>query len=534
MMFRTTRNLFFLLCLAVPLGLATTALAGPTGPVCGNGEPEDGEQCDDGNLIGGDGCSATCLLEICGNEIVDPGEQCDDGNTAGGDGCSADCLDEECGNGILDPGEDCDDGNLANGDGCDSQCMDEPDPVCGDGVVNPGEQCDDGNNDDGDGCSANCTIEGDEPFCGDGTVDPGEGCDDGNNDNGDGCSADCMVEVTPVCGDGNLDAGEECDDGNNTDGDGCSANCTIEVTGPACGDGSLDEGEECDDGNTDSGDGCSADCTIEEDGEGQNPGQQACINTMNKRGKDTSKAQSKVALGCFDSSDPDACIAGDPDGKMEKERKKTQTAKEKKCDPENLPDFGFIGSTATHGASSAASIAHVLDLFGDLNEGLSEDKNIKRCQEKVTYASQDVMDKLFKVAGKAKKAALLEGASSALELQNAIVAEIDSEGGMFSSWAHYTIGKAVEKSCGKVDVGEAFPGCEPKPSAVAMARSLGVSDLPKEGVTQCAIDSSRCRWCEAYNGMDGLTIDCDAFDDAVLNGSCTPKELPDGGDDKDD
>lgn len=34
--------------------------------VCGNGTRGVDEQCDDGNLVGGDGCSATCNLELCG------------------------------------------------------------------------------------------------------------------------------------------------------------------------------------------------------------------------------------------------------------------------------------------------------------------------------------------------------------------------------------------------------------------------------------------------------------------------------------
>ena len=37
-------------------------LCGPTA-VCGNGIPETGEQCDDGNTVGGDGCSAVCGTE---------------------------------------------------------------------------------------------------------------------------------------------------------------------------------------------------------------------------------------------------------------------------------------------------------------------------------------------------------------------------------------------------------------------------------------------------------------------------------------
>ena len=62
-----------------------------------------------------------------------------------------------CGDGILDPGEECDDGNNVDGDGCSADCTIEG--FCGDGVLDPGEECDDGNNVDGDGCSANCTVE---------------------------------------------------------------------------------------------------------------------------------------------------------------------------------------------------------------------------------------------------------------------------------------------------------------------------------------------------------------------------------------
>ncbi len=38
--------------------------APPADPVCGNGAVEAGEQCDDGNTASGDGCSATCRIEV--------------------------------------------------------------------------------------------------------------------------------------------------------------------------------------------------------------------------------------------------------------------------------------------------------------------------------------------------------------------------------------------------------------------------------------------------------------------------------------
>ena len=80
---------------------------------CGNGIPDPGEACDDGNATNGDGCDNNCTATGCGNHIVTAGEQCDDGNTVGGDCCGATCQFEGSGSA-------CDDGDLCtNGDACD-------------------------------------------------------------------------------------------------------------------------------------------------------------------------------------------------------------------------------------------------------------------------------------------------------------------------------------------------------------------------------------------------------------------------------
>ena len=81
-----------------------------------------------------------------------------------------------CGNGIPDPGEQCDDGNVANGDGCSSTCSVEPRSGCGNGVIDPGEQCDDGNLVNGDGCSSTCNFESAHNSCCATAATPG--CDD--------------------------------------------------------------------------------------------------------------------------------------------------------------------------------------------------------------------------------------------------------------------------------------------------------------------------------------------------------------------
>ena len=135
---------------------------------CGSEDVAAGTPCN-GGAGACDGAGACVANPVCGNGVIETGEQCDDGNSVSGDGCSATCQQE---NGWTEP----------------SQCA----TTCGDGVVAGNEQCDDGNNVSGDGCREDCTAE----VCGDGILDlaAGEHCDDGNTVGGDGCSATCQAE----------------------------------------------------------------------------------------------------------------------------------------------------------------------------------------------------------------------------------------------------------------------------------------------------------------------------------------------------
>jgi cysteine-rich repeat protein len=194
-------------------------------PGCGDGIVQAGEECDDSNVLPGDGCSPTCTIETgaCGDGTVDPSEQCDppDGIT-----CDNQCqsIPIACGDRIVQPGEQCDDGNTLPGDGCSPACAIEA-GVCGDGSVHSPEQCDPP---DGVTCDSQCQFI---PIaCGDGIVQPGEQCEPPNTST---CGANCQA-VIEFCGDAIVQSTEECDDGNFTSGDGCSADCRIE--GTACSD----------------------------------------------------------------------------------------------------------------------------------------------------------------------------------------------------------------------------------------------------------------------------------------------------------
>jgi cysteine-rich repeat protein len=235
---------------------------GPSGHLhhgnCGDGILQQGEACDDGNKIDGDGCSADCKSnETCGNGIIDEaaGEVCDDRNTVSGDGCSADCKSTEgCGNGTVENGEQCD--TAGETPVCNANCSWAR---CGDGIVNASasEKCDRngdrqaGASGESATCNADCTLSS----CGDGklNITAREQCDDGsdNSENGD-CLPNCQRNR---CGDGFVDEAidpntaapkEECDDG---DANSLSGACLPDCRAAKCGDGHIQDGAEgCDSG----------------------------------------------------------------------------------------------------------------------------------------------------------------------------------------------------------------------------------------------------------------------------------------------
>ena len=164
------------------------------GATCGNGAPNSGEQCDDGNPSNADICPTTCYSAVCGDGFLrSTGEQCDDGNTIAGDGCNGVCTVEGCGNGVVEPPEVCDSG-MNNSDtranACRTTCVAA---FCGDGVGDMGEACDDGNPFDTDACLTGCRAA----RCGDGAVRTGvEQCDDGNASDTDDCRNNCTFNGT--------------------------------------------------------------------------------------------------------------------------------------------------------------------------------------------------------------------------------------------------------------------------------------------------------------------------------------------------
>jgi cysteine-rich repeat protein len=230
---------------------------------CGNSKWEayNKEECDDGNIISGEGCDSECYVEplytctqvenmtsvcsyvACGNSYLDTSEQCDDGNIISGDGCSSTCQIEDCY--YCTPASSI--ATAVDASNCTLQCengvIESTNPLVktylsGIAII---EVCDEGTGKaDNLGCinccsevqlGYKCIGQGNECYlrCGDGIREDSEGptlalpnnwdehCDDGNNDSGDGCQADCLLAEAGyecpepggacnlICGNGVLD-----------------------------------------------------------------------------------------------------------------------------------------------------------------------------------------------------------------------------------------------------------------------------------------------------------------------------------------
>jgi cysteine-rich repeat protein len=224
-------------------------------PRCGNRVIDESfeEECDDGNLVDGDGCNSICERE-CGNGQLDVNppnyvEACDDNNFVDGDGCSSDCQIEEgyeCDNNVLPSQcfiDNDQDGVIDAEDNCDFVANDGQEDTDQDGIGDACDNCpsisnatqldtdEDGVGDACDNCVELANAEQDNAD-GDNFGDACDNCiNDANNDQvdedvdgaGDVCDTCPGIDNTNSDDDSLCDALDNCDDIDNedqADGDG--------------------------------------------------------------------------------------------------------------------------------------------------------------------------------------------------------------------------------------------------------------------------------------------------------------------------
>lgn len=257
---------------------------------CTSGTPlAEGDKCGDVKICKG----GSCVDAVCGDGIVSGTEECDDGNVVNGDGCDSckfSCKSTDtarnCSGGDACAGTStCDDTThkcnagtpLADGTTCGTAggvckggvCTAG---TCGDGIVSGGEQCDFGTgNGAGTGCQVDCKFSCSKTAdtCSDGNVcngvetcqtvtvsgktgqkcQPGTAATDGTTcGSGLVCKTGVCVSPSAVCGNGVVEAGEDCDFGTgNGAGTGCETTCKFSCTKTptdSCNDGNPCNGTE--------------------------------------------------------------------------------------------------------------------------------------------------------------------------------------------------------------------------------------------------------------------------------------------------
>jgi len=203
-------------------------------PACGDGTVSTGEECDDGNTLGNDGCDPTCKFEpkptndTCPGTVITLTGSGDAARVGSANGGTSSATDDYIGDCLYSAGKDVvfsftsDVAGLAQIDLGGSTVT----------KYNAGLYA-----------RSTCTSDTTELAC---DNDYSDGADtisfnveankayyvivDGSGENG---TFQINVKVSPpACGNGILEGAETCDDGNKSPGDGCAADCTLEPAGP--------------------------------------------------------------------------------------------------------------------------------------------------------------------------------------------------------------------------------------------------------------------------------------------------------------
>jgi len=277
----------------------------------------------------------------------------------------------------------------------------------------------------------------------------------------------------------------------------------------------------------------------------QTKAQQRCLNEMNKRGAAVGVTQGSTNSCCIrnaargltsklgtppQTQTAQACLTNDVRNKVARKVLKLEQRETSKClaAPSQLPAFGFTSAAGVSAAATSAIIGLVEDLYGaDLTAAVvstDDHRDGARCQFEGWRGVRRVHDTLWKQAVTAKKGGLrgkgrLTGGDpsapvrDATELQEEILAVLAAD-------PRDRVQRAVDTLHDR-----ALSRCTPALTQTTLAALFpgacaGAGDV--SAWADCVEIKARCQFCTALNAFDALAIDCDVFDDATTNLSCSP------------
>jgi hypothetical protein len=253
---------------------------------------------------------------------------------------------------------------------------------------------------------------------------------------------------------------------------------------------------------------------------------------MNRASVNVGKAQGSESLKCVKFAARDAndklgippqtqtaqeCLTNDVTGKVQRKFGILTKRDAAKClaEPQQLPDFGYVGALGAGSVTLAESLALTAELFGpDLDAALvikDQDKEGAKCQDVAHRSAYRVFDTVTKEVEKGVHYALrgktTPQADSGEMLSSAARDFINSDAKDRIAKAEWKLTDKIERAC-QGDLASLFPGT-----------CSGGAGTPL-GLAQCADEAARCRGCKAAEGFGALTLDCEEFDNGLVDSSC--------------
>ncbi len=246
---------------------------------------------------------------------------------------------------------------------------------------------------------------------------------------------------------------------------------------------------------------------------------QACIAAFNKalrkvsktHGKIVKKCTARFAAGSLGGQTPEACLAGESNGKLLSTITKEAGKIGYHC-TFGMPSFGVNEDPASLSRAILTQFGLMHGTIGpNLDNNLIAIPDAARCQAKVTSALLKCEDARQKEYLKCQKTGLRNGAitdSSTLADQclGTALSQQPDDRGRIASKCDKKLLVTLVKQCDGTDLSQAFASCgSTNPSATAA----------------CLSSESACQLCRMLNDAGGVLRDCDAFDDGDdSNGSC--------------
>jgi cysteine-rich repeat protein len=270
--------------------------------------------------------------------------------------------------------------------------------------------------------------------------------------------------------------------------------------------------------------------------------QQRCVRALNGGLAKVAEAQGRVNTDCVRKGRKgntsklgpggtiESCVTDDLKARVARKQQQTVERESKRC-KEPLPSFGATDAATLNAAAKDQELALIHDVFGvNIDAAIvvvgaegSPETVTSKCQEKIAAQTQKCMDTRLREFNRCKINGLR--GSKTQTLYPGADDPFDDAGDLelCMGWDRKSqIGRCRTTLFEKIEV-----NCECVPRGIAARGAC--FDVPDPDLADCLDRLTACRSCLAINEGDGLSQDCDVFDDGEANGTCPPV-LPSCGD----